>query len=126
MQRRELREQARRNVGTLQVQEPRHERAGSREIDRQAAETVQHERRRPMELLADDLERVLPFEVAMAPSKYSPNSTGPIVSQPMTTDGIASAISGPVTTHGVSCRCSFVWWSMRSFPWNTTNNRRKL
>ncbi len=48
------------------------------------------------------------------------------MSQPITTEGIASAISGAVTTHGVSCKCSFVWWSMRSLPRNTTNSSRKL
>jgi hypothetical protein len=35
--------------------------------------------------------------------KKSPNSIGPIVIAPMTTDGIASRISGSVTTHGDSC-----------------------
>ena len=60
------------------------------------------------------------------PAKKSPNTTGPTVNQPMKTEGIASAMSGSVTTHGLSCRCSRVCSSMRSRPWNVMNTRRKL
>ena len=31
-----------------------------------------------------------------------------------------------VTTGGDSCKCSRVWWSIRSLPWNTIKNMRKL
>ena len=42
-------------------------------------------------------------------SKNPPKSTGPMVIQPMTTDGTARAISGAVTTQGDSLRCSLAW-----------------
>ena len=61
VQRAELRQQARRDVGALQIQEPRDDRARERELDRRTEEAVLHEGRGPVEFLADDLERVLTF-----------------------------------------------------------------
>ena len=51
---------------------------------------------------------------------------GSTVNQPITTDGMASRMSGKVTTQGLSCRCSRVCSSMRSWPWNVMNTKRKL
>ena len=48
------------------------------------------------------------------------------VSQPIAIDGIASAMSGSVTTHGLSCGCSRVCSSMRSSPWKVMKTSRKL
>ncbi len=39
----------------------------------------------------------------MASPKKSPNSIGPMVMKPMRIDGIASRMSGMVTTAGLSC-----------------------
>jgi len=44
----------------------------------------------------------------------------------ITAAGIASMMSGTVTTAGVSCRCDLVSASMRSSPWNTRKNSRNV
>ena len=43
----------------------------------------------------------------IAPSKKEPNSMGLTVNQPMRAEGMANRMSGTVTTHGLSCRCSW-------------------
>jgi len=53
-------------------------------------------------------------DARLVASSHTPG--GEYTDYPTTTDGIASAINGPVTTTGVSCRCSLVRGSIRSSP----------